>query len=125
MQVKGKNGEFSLPCDTLIQATGFEKHHAQIFDKDVMKQLQVEEDGLYLYRQMVPVNLKNIYFLGNEVASISNIMTHGIQAKWVESFMENKIVTSKERMSTEVEKVKKWKRSWMPLSSGKLLFLLF
>lgn len=62
--------------------TGFDKDYS-IFDDTTRQQLNVETDGLYLFRHTVPTKVDNLAFVGSEIATISNIGTYGIQAAWL------------------------------------------
>ena len=99
-----------LPCDLLVCGTGYEKSY-DYFDKNIITKLNIENDGLYLYKHCIPINVPNLAFLGSEVATISNITTYGIMAEWLTQVLTKKIILpSKEVMSKDVEEMKEWKR---------------
>ena len=96
----------TLPCDLLVCATGFAKSYDYL-DATTLADLGVESDGLYLYRHMLPLNVPNLAFCGSEIATISNVTTHGIQADWICRAISGAMeLPSKEVMAEEVEKVK-------------------
>lgn len=45
----------------------------------VTAQLQIGEDGLYLYRQMVHPDVKNLAFIGTAVTSNNYVLTTALQ----------------------------------------------
>lgn len=99
-----------IPCDLVVCATGYEKSY-DYFDSEVLKALNVEKDGLYLYRHCLPPNVPNLAFVGSEVATISNIATYGIMAEWLSRVMTKTMtMPSNEDMKKEVEEMKEWKR---------------
>lgn len=110
-----KTGKREIPCDVLILGTGFRKSY-DVFEPEVVKALDVQEDGLYLYRHILPPNVPGLAFCGSEVATISNIATHAIQAEWIRAYLTGELrnVPSKEEQLKQIEKTKAWKRSWMP-----------
>jgi hypothetical protein len=75
-----------LPCDLLICATGYQKSY-DIFDLKTQELLQIDNDGLFLYKHCVPVNIPDLFFIGSEAATVTNITTYGIQAEWVKSIL--------------------------------------
>lgn len=102
-----------LPCDMVICATGFKKSY-DFFEQDVKRKLDVQEDGLYLYRQMVSPEFNNLAFCGSELAAISNIATYAIQAEWISRLFSGQMnVPDETTMRAEIAEMKTWKRSWM------------
>lgn len=47
----------------------------------VQDALNVEEDGLYLYRHMLPPSVPGLAFVGSEVATASSITTSALQVR--------------------------------------------
>ena len=81
-----------------ITGTGFQKNYT-LFDDVTRERLNIESDGLYLFRNTVPTNVDNLAFVGSELATISNISTYGIQAAWLAKLwkgempaVENKVI---------------------------------
>ena len=46
----------------------------------MQNRLNIDRDGLYLYRNVIPTGLPNLAFVGGEVSTFNNILTHGLQA---------------------------------------------
>ncbi len=90
-----------------------------------MAALDVQADGLYLYRHMLPPKVADLAFVGSEVATISNIATHAIQAEWLAAALKGRVtLPSQAEMAAEVEGVKAWKRSWMPETASRANLVL-
>lgn len=109
-----------IPCDMVVYATGFAKSY-HIFDRLVQQKLGLEKDGLYLYRNMLPPQLPNIAFIGAEVSTFNNILTHGLQAKWLQQVLSGKVELPNQsgKMMQVIEKEQAWKRTWMPGTSAR------
>jgi hypothetical protein len=87
--------------------------------------LGVEDDGLYLYRHCLPPRVANLAFVGSEVATVSNVMTHAVQAEWVARVMAGTVaLPSADAMAADVAASKAWKRSWMPKTAGRANLVL-
>lgn len=116
----------SIEADLIICATGFQKTYDYL-PAATKAELRPEEDGLYLYRHMLPpaVRKLRLAFCGSEVASISNIMTHGLHAEYLCRVMKNLLpLPTEEVMKEEVETMKAWKRHWMPQTGSRASLVL-
>lgn len=90
-----------------------------------MKALDVQKDGLYLYRHAVPVNVPDLAFVGSEVATISNIATHGIQAEWLARLLKGgHQLPAASQMQQAVDTHKAWARGWMPETEARASLVL-
>ena len=70
------------PSAILVQAPRIDVPEArEVQRKREKAALDVQEDGLYLYRHIFPPGVADLAFCGSEVATISNIVTHGIHAE--------------------------------------------
>mmetsp|Transcript_30083 Transcript_30083/g.75756 ORF Transcript_30083/g.75756 Transcript_30083/m.75756 type:complete len:553 (+) Transcript_30083:57-1715(+) len=109
-----------LEADMVIYGTGFAKSY-DIFDKSsVQPMLDLERDGLWLYRNMIPARLRDLAFIGCEVSTFNNILTHGLQALWLQHLLTGKLrLPCSGDMQAEVGRDQAWKRSWMPASSAR------
>ncbi len=109
----------ALPCDVLICATGFGKSYRYL-PPDAVAALDVQPDGLYLYRHVIPPAVADLAFVGSEVATISNIATHAIQAAWLTAVLTGRVqLPAQAEMAAEVAGVRAWKRSWMPETASR------
>merc|ERR1712151_921890 len=103
----------------VIYGTGFKKSYA-IFDEATQAKLAVEKDGLYLYRNMIPPSVSRLAFVGSEVSTFNNILTHGLQALWLRRLLSGGFTLPRNcQMQREIELEQAWKRSWMPPSSAR------
>jgi len=109
-----------LQADLVVYATGFAKSY-DMFDASVVQPfLEEQKDGLYLYRNMIPPRLQDIAFIGSEVSTYNNILTHGLQAEWLRRVLAGEVkLPSSVSMQAEVDGEAAWKRSWMPASSAR------
>lgn len=113
-----------VPCSLVICATGYDKTY-DYFDDATRQALGVEDDGLYLYRHCLPPNVPNLAFIGSEIATISNIVTHGLQAEWVARILKGQVqLPPPGAMAADVERMKAWKRSWMPWTKSRASLVL-
>jgi dimethylaniline monooxygenase (N-oxide forming) len=57
----------------------------------------------------------DIAFVGSEVATISNVATHGLQAEWVARLLTGGVaLPSDSDMAAGIAAHQAWARSWMP-----------
>jgi dimethylaniline monooxygenase (N-oxide forming) len=118
-----------IQADQVVFATGFTKDYSYLPPDEVAK-LGVEDDGLYLYKHMLPPKVPGIAFVGSEVSTFANILTHALQAEWLASLLSGDIskgplLPSPDEQQAEVDDTKAWKKSFMPKtkSRGALLQL--
>jgi hypothetical protein len=100
--------------DLIISGTGFKKDYG-IFDKTICDKLDLQEDGLWLYKNIIPVNVPNLAFIGSEVSTFNNILTQHLQAEWLVGFIDKPHNNSE--MESFINNERTWKRSWMPFTS--------
>ncbi|EKX53081.1 hypothetical protein GUITHDRAFT_101526 [Guillardia theta CCMP2712] len=113
-----------LEADVVVLGTGFLKKYA-FFDAAMVKQLGVEEDGLYLYRHILPSHVPDMAFVGAESASLSNITTFAIQSEWLARLLNGELKQPEPSvMADEINKIKEWKRSWMPFTTSRAGIIL-
>jgi len=112
-----------LPCDLLVFGTGFAKSY-DLFDRLVQSKLKIEPDGIFMHRNIIPPSVPNLAFVGSEVSTFNNILTHALQAEWLARVLDNKIeLPERPRMLARIEKMQAWKRSWMPATSARAAIL--
>jgi len=109
-----------LEADLVVYGTGFAKSY-DLFDSTfVQPLLGLEKDGLWLYRNILPPRLRDVAFIGSEVATFNNILTHGLQALWLQRLLAGSLeLPGASAMQQQVEKERAWKRSWMPPCSAR------
>ena len=113
-----------IKADVVVYATGFRRDFS-MFDDETRALLDIQDDGLWLYRHLVPAKVPNLAFCGSDVAVISNITTHALAAEWVARVMAGELkLPSQAEMEANVEAMKAWKRSWMPLTSSRAALVL-
>lgn len=108
-----------LEADMVIFATGFTKDY-NMLDRLLQNKLELEKDGLYLYRNVIPPRLPDFAFVGSEVSTFNNILTHSLQAEWLARVLKGSVMLPTEgRMLRKLEKEMAWKRMWMPATSAR------
>jgi len=106
-----KSGQ-EIHCDLLVAATGYKA--GQSFLPEEIKCLK-EEDGLWLYQNMVHPDFSNLIFLNSNTTTFTNITTASIQARWLAELLHGRFsLPTQVEMKQEIEKVQEWKRSTMP-----------
>ena len=104
-----------VAADLVVLATGWKTDYA-FLPEAVRARLQLEADGLYLYRHIVHPDLPRLAFIGN-ASSISSVLTYSLQARWLGDLLSGKIaMPSQDSMHREIEALRAWKRRWMPPS---------
>merc|ERR1719188_1464594 len=112
-----------MEADMVVFGTGFKKSYAYL-DSSLRKQLNREQDGLYLYRNMFPTQVPDLCFVGSEVSTFNNILTQGLQALWLRRVLTGQMfLPSVEAMSQTIAKEQDWKRSWMPKKGDRAAIL--
>jgi dimethylaniline monooxygenase (N-oxide forming) len=79
----------------------------------------LEDDGLWLYKNILPVGVSNLAFVGSEVSTFNNILTQSVQAEWLAHMIRTSTDVSPGLMYEYVSMDKTWKRSWMPKTSSR------
>lgn len=80
-----------VDCDVLIMATGWQLSYDQFMCKESIFAgldfnndfLDFEQDGLWLYRNILPAGFKGMAFVGANTLTFINIFTAYIQAYWL------------------------------------------
>jgi dimethylaniline monooxygenase (N-oxide forming) len=116
MIVSDTTEEHLQNADLVICGTGFEKSY-EMFNVH-RTDLDIQDDGLWLYKNIIPIDLSNVAFVGSEVSTFNNILTHHLQAQWLANYLTSPGV-SKEDMRTHLESERKWKRDWMLFSASR------
>mmetsp|Transcript_50332 Transcript_50332/g.107831 ORF Transcript_50332/g.107831 Transcript_50332/m.107831 type:complete len:538 (-) Transcript_50332:220-1833(-) len=112
-----------MQADMVVFGTGFTKSYAYL-DSCLLEQLNREQDGLYLYRNMFPTKVPDLCFVGSEVSTFNNILTQGLQALWLRHVLSGHVsLPSVEDMDFVVDMERSWKRSWMPKKGDRAAIL--
>ena len=107
----------TLKADLVVSATGFQENY-DIFDHQLYQQLDIQDDGVYMYRFMIPPKVPHMAFVGH-VNAVSNIGTYGLQAEWLARYLTGELTEMPPRdqnsMMQEIEQHhQQWARSFMP-----------
>jgi len=103
------NGE-EIPADVILFGTGF-RPNLDFLPQEIRS--RKEEDGLWLYRQMIHPDFPTLCFLNSNTTTFTNITTASVQARWLVEMM-TKGFPSKGDMEADIEEKKTWKRKTMP-----------
>lgn len=115
--LKLANGE-ALEVDLMIMATGWSTDFGFLAD-DILRRLDMADDGFYLYRHMINPDIPGLAFIGR-ASSISSILTYCLQARWLARALSNRFqLPSPDVMRQNIEEMKAWKRSWIPFSPAR------
>lgn len=117
----------SRDLDTVVLATGWESDHGFIAE-DIRAALDFQSDGLYLYRQILPLAVASLAFIGH-ASTISSVPTYSLQARWLADIMTGRCPRPRAaEMASNVAAQQAWKRRTMPFSRGRgarpLLYML-
>lgn len=105
------------PFDVIVAATGYKSDYSYL-DKATRAALDVEDDGLWLFRHVLPPAVANLAFVGSEHHTFQNIVSSGVQGEWLARVLAGHIaLPSREEQELDVTATKEWKRSWMPYST--------
>merc|ERR1712060_516211 len=116
-------GGSEMEAEMVVFGTGFRKSYAYL-DPSLRKQLNREQDGLYLYRNMFPTQVPDLCFVGSEVSTFNNILTQGLQALWLRRVLTGEVALPPlEAMEQTIETEQAWKRSWMPKKGDRAAIL--
>eukprot|EP01084_Bolivina_argentea_P077257 140079_1 len=104
--------------DILIEATGFKKEYNYL-ESEQLKKLNIEYDGMYLYRNILPLDLNNIAFIGSECATFSNIVSFFLQSEWLLRYLNDSLNISKDKneLQKNIDETKNHQRSFIPKSA--------
>ncbi len=107
-----------LDVDMMIYGTGWRTDYG-FLPESVRTRLQIEDDGLYLYRHMLHPNVPRLMFIGH-VSTISSLLTYPLQARWLAELLKGRhALPSTDDMRREIAAMQAWKRSWMSYSHAR------
>lgn len=112
-----KNG-LRREVDTIILATGWEADYSFLAE-DVHAALTFSDDGLYLYRQMLHPDVRNLAFIGY-ASTITSVLTYNLQARWLADLIAgHHQLPAESDMHGNIEAQQAWKRRGMPFSKSR------
>ncbi len=112
-----------LEVDAVIFATGWRSDYS-FLSEELQRKLGFETDGIYLYRQILHPNVPGLVFVGY-ASTVSNILAYCMQACWLSALITGKHrLPDRDSQMDEIEKLKVWKRSWIPFSHARAARLI-
>merc|ERR1711972_1121374 len=113
----------ALDADIVVFGTGFTKSYAYL-EPMLQANLKRQKDGLYLYRNIFPTQVRDLCFIGAETSTFNNILTQGLQSLWLRRVLSGKVnLPSTDTMEATVAQDKAWKHSWMPKKGDRAAIL--
>ena len=113
-----------IQCDVIIAATGYKADQSRSFLPTELRDAK-ENDGLWLYRNMIHPKHPKFVFLNSNTTTFTNITTASIQALWLAELMSGGFnLPEQDNMNTEIDKMKVWKRESMPDASSSRAYML-
>jgi dimethylaniline monooxygenase (N-oxide forming) len=107
-----------LEVDAVIFGTGWRSDYS-FLSEDLQRRLGFAEDGIYLYRQILHPDVDGLVFIGY-ASTVSNILAYCIQACWLAALINGMHkLPDRDIQRTEIERLKAWKRSWIPFSHAR------
>jgi dimethylaniline monooxygenase (N-oxide forming) len=107
-----------LEIDLMVLATGWRTGFDCLTAK-LRETLGFEEDGVYLYRHILHPEAPRLAFVG-QASTISSMLTYSLQARWLAELVVGRSrLPDREAMASEIEDMKRWKRSWLPASAAR------
>lgn len=102
--------------DLVVMATGWKLGFDTFLDKGTtLDDLDLEEDGLWLYRNVLPPKVKGIAFVGSNTLTFMNIYTSYVQAYWLASLLaKDRPWPSQTHMKQTVKRDKAFRRKHFP-----------
>jgi len=109
--------------DAVVFGTGFTKSYAYL-EPRVREMLGRQSDGLHLYRNIFPMGVRDLCFIGAEVSTFNNILTQGLQALWLGQVLCGQVrLPPAHAMARDIDAAKAWKESWMPKKADRAAIL--
>jgi dimethylaniline monooxygenase (N-oxide forming) len=113
----------SMEADLVVFGTGFTKSYAYLEPRE-REMLGRQSDGLHLYRNIFPLHVPDICFIGAEVSTFNNILTQGLQALWLGKVLCGQTqLPPAHAMAKDIDAAKAWKESWMPKKGDRAAIL--
>merc|ERR1711988_823953 len=110
-------------ADVVVFGTGFTKSYDYLEPRE-REMLGRQSDGLHLYRNIFPLHVPDLCFIGAEVSTFNNILTQGLQALWLGKVLCGQTqLPPAHAMAKDIEAAKAWKESWMPKKGDRAAIL--
>ena len=107
-----------LQVDRVVFATGWH-HDFDFLGAENLAAIGQEDDGFYLYRQMLHPGAPGLVFIGYASTFLS-VATYSLQAHWLAQLIAGKVqLPSDQAQLEEIESLKSWRRAWMPYSTAR------
>jgi cation diffusion facilitator CzcD-associated flavoprotein CzcO len=108
-----------IDADLVVAGTGWVTDYS-FLPQDVRAALDLQADGLYLYRHMVHPAVPRLVFVGANASTVSNTTTYSLQARWLADLVQGRhVLPPGDAMLRDIEEMKAWKRSWMPFGPAR------
>ncbi len=112
-----------LDVDTIIFGTGWRSDY-RFLSQDLQRTIGFEDDGIYLYRQMLHPDVPGLAFVGY-ASTVSNTLAYSAQAHWLAALIDGRhSLPDRDSQLDEIALIKSWKRSWMPYSHARAARLI-
>jgi len=103
----------------IVFGTGFVQQHPFLPD-EIQERLDVREDGLYLHRHILHPDVPRLAWVGANVSTLSNPLTHSLQAMWLANVLKGTYeLPSRTVMQDDIERLRTWKEEQLPLRSDR------
>jgi dimethylaniline monooxygenase (N-oxide forming) len=104
-----------VPVDIVVMGTGWKLDYSFFDTATVKSKLDIDVDGLWLYRNILPSNLTGLAFIGSNTLTFMNIYTSYVQAYWLVHLISGqRLPLSSEEMDHCVQREKVFKRKHYP-----------
>ena len=118
------NGD-TVKCDVLVLGTGWNMHLKLLDEETVKPLLDLQHDGLWLYRHMLPPKAKGLAFVGSNAVTFTCPNTAFIQACWLADLLAGiREWPLQENMIENAKQEKQYKRALYPLSTQRGALIL-
>lgn len=116
-----KDGTVIKDIDVVVLATGWRLSYDQFMDSDSIfaglnyekDGLDFSDDGLWLYRNVLPSGFKGMAFVGANTLTFMNIYTSYVQAYWLAQLLAGEREwPSEEHMKDTIQREKDFKRQY-------------
>merc|ERR1712003_512276 len=112
-----------MRANIVVFGTGFMKSYAYL-EEALQARLNRQRDGLYLYRNIFPTQVRDLCFIGAETSTFNNILTQGLQALWLRRVLSGEVqLPAPDAVEAAVARDKDWKQSWMPKKGDRAAIL--